>query len=147
MRRIDLAGQLGEVRVDYSPQSYIGVRRGRRVWAPLWMLRDGARMYLPDPDGSREEEPSIAFEYFHERLASVGIDITWSSNYNAGSNPISLALRGGDLDKPEVMELLLASFQALEAGSIAWSEQRGSKTDAAAPVSADGEKQAPTTKD
>jgi hypothetical protein len=44
---------LGEVRVDYSPKSYIGLRRGRRVWAPLWFRRDGATVYLPDPDGSR----------------------------------------------------------------------------------------------
>jgi hypothetical protein len=33
---------LGEVRVDYSPKSYVGIRRGRRVWAPLWFRRDGA---------------------------------------------------------------------------------------------------------
>jgi hypothetical protein len=26
---------LGEIRVDYSPKSYVGIRRGRRVWAPL----------------------------------------------------------------------------------------------------------------
>ena len=38
---------LGEVRVDFSPKSYVGVRRGRRVWAPLWFRRDGATVYLP----------------------------------------------------------------------------------------------------
>src|SRR4051812_7696264 len=26
--------EFGEVRADYSPRSYIGVRKGRRVWAP-----------------------------------------------------------------------------------------------------------------
>lgn len=44
---------LGEIRVDYSPKSYVGIRRGRRVWAPLWFRRDGATIYLPDPDGLR----------------------------------------------------------------------------------------------
>src|SRR4029450_2334431 len=58
---------LGEVRVDYSPKSYIGLRRGRRVWAPLWFRRDGATVYLPDPDGSRAEEPSVAVGGFRER--------------------------------------------------------------------------------
>lgn len=118
--------ELGEVRIDYTPQSYVGVRRGRRVWAPLWLLRDGARTYLPDPDGSREDEPSLAFEYFRDELAAVGVDIAWTSNYNAGSNPISLALRSADLTKPEVMDLLRASFRALDAGGLSWSETRGS---------------------
>jgi hypothetical protein len=42
---------LGEIRVDYSPKSYVGICRGRRAWAPLWFRRDGATIYLPDPDG------------------------------------------------------------------------------------------------
>jgi hypothetical protein len=37
---------LGEVREDYSPKSYIGLRRSR-VWAPLWFRRDGVTVYLP----------------------------------------------------------------------------------------------------
>jgi hypothetical protein len=49
---------LGEVRVDYKPKSYVGVRVGRRTWAPLWLRQDGALVYLPDPDGSRSEDPS-----------------------------------------------------------------------------------------
>jgi hypothetical protein len=65
---------LGEVRVDYSPQSYIGVRRGRRVWAPLWLRTDGAMVYLPDPDGSREEQQSVAYDHFEERLRAAGLE-------------------------------------------------------------------------
>jgi hypothetical protein len=42
---------LGEVCVDYSPQSYVGIRRSRRVWAPPWFRKDGATVHLPDPDG------------------------------------------------------------------------------------------------
>src|SRR5580698_7373924 len=55
---------LGEVRVDYSPKSYVGVRRGRRVWAPLWFRRDGALIYLPDPDDLRGEQQSPAMDEF-----------------------------------------------------------------------------------
>ena len=114
---------LGEVRVDYSPKSYIGVRRGRRVWAPLWPRRDGASVWLPDPDRSRAEEPSVAFETFRERLRDEGLEPSWQRTYNAGSNPVSLRLRRSDLEKPLVQELLRASFEALAPGTPPWSER------------------------
>jgi hypothetical protein len=117
---------LGEVRVDYSPKSYIGLRRGRRVWAPLWFRRDGATVYLPDPDGSRAEEPSVAMESFRERLHDEGLEAAWQRTYNAGSNPISMRLRRSDLDKPVVQELLRASFEILEPGMASWSERHSS---------------------
>jgi hypothetical protein len=53
---------LGDVRVNYAGKSYIGVRVGRRTWAPLWPRQDGATVYLPDPDGTRSDEASVAFE-------------------------------------------------------------------------------------
>jgi hypothetical protein len=112
---------LGEVRVDYSPQSYIGVRRGRRVWAPLWLRADSATLYLPDPDGSREEQPSVAFEYFVDRLREVGLEPSWQRTYNGGANPIALRLRRSDLAKTQVQELLGATFEILEAGAAPFS--------------------------
>jgi hypothetical protein len=124
---------LGEVRVDYSPQSYIGVRRGRRVWAPLWLRTDGAAVYLPDPDGSREETPSVAFEHFLERVREVGLEPSWQRTYNAGANPISVRLRRADLDKPQVQELLRASFEILEPGASPFSERQGVTTATAVP--------------
>jgi hypothetical protein len=114
---------LGEVRVDYSPKSYIGVRRGRRVWAPLWPRRDGASVWLPDPDRSRAEEPSVAFETFRERLRDEGLEPSWQPTYNAGSNPVSVRLRRSDLERPVVQELLRASFEALAPGAAPWSER------------------------
>jgi len=116
---------LGEVRVDYAPQSYIGIRRGRRVWAPLWLRLDGALVYLPDPDGSREEQPSVAFEHFEERLREAGLDPAWIRTYNAGANPIGVRLRRDDLGKQEVQELLRASFEILEPGAYPFSERQG----------------------
>jgi hypothetical protein len=119
---------LGEVRVDYSPQSYIGVRRGRRVWAPLWLRADGATVYLPDPDGSREEQPSVAFEYFVDRLRDVGLEPNWQRTYNGGANPIALRLRRSDLAKTQVQELLAASFEILEAGAAPFSARSAQPT-------------------
>jgi hypothetical protein len=115
---------LGEVRVDYSPQSYIGVRRGRRVWAPLWLRSDGAMVYLPDPDGSREEQPSVAFDFFEERLRSAGLEPSWQRTYNAGANPVSVRLRRADLAKEPVQDLLRASFEILETGASPFSERQ-----------------------
>ena len=126
---------LGEVRVDYTPKSYVGVRRGRRVWAPLWFRRDGAAVYLPDPDGLRGDEPSPAMESFQERLREEGLEATWQSTYNAGSNPVTIRLRRKDLDRPVVQDLLRASFEILEAGARPWSERQP----AAGPALADAQ--------
>jgi hypothetical protein len=130
---------LGEVRVDYAPQSYIGVRRGRRVWAPLWLRTDGAAVYLPDPDGSREEHPSVAFEYFLERLRDAGLEPSWQRTYNAGANPISVRLRLADLEKQEVQELLRASFEILELGTNPFSERRAAEVQAQTDSSEDAD--------
>lgn len=100
---------LGEVRVDYSPQPYIGIRRGRRVWPPLWLRC--AMVYLPDPDGPRDEQPSVPFDYLVERQRSVGLEPSWQRTYNAGANPVSIRLRHADLAKEPVRELPRASFQ------------------------------------
>jgi hypothetical protein len=114
---------LGEVRVDYSPQSYIGIRRGRRVWAPLWFRRDGATVYLPDPDGLRGDQQSPAMDDFQERLRAEGLETTWQPTYNAGANPVPVRLRQADLSKPVVQQLLRATFEILDPGAIPWSER------------------------
>jgi hypothetical protein len=131
---VDWASEhLGEVRVDYSPKSYVGIRRGRRVWAPLWPRKDGATVYLPDPDGSRSDEPSVAFEHFSDQLKPVGIEPSWQTTYNAGSNPISVRLRRPDLERQQVQDLLRASFEILADGATA--SDGGSVASDAAPSS------------
>ena len=115
--------ELGDVRPDYSPKSYIGVRRGRRVWAPMWPVRNGATVHLPDPDGSREESPSVAFEHFRERLEADGLSPSWQPSYNAGANPITLRLKRSDLRLDPVQDLLRASIEILNDGMAPWSER------------------------
>ncbi len=121
--------KLGPVAVDYSPKSYIGMRVGRRVWAPLWLRKDGAYTYLPDPDHSRTEE-SPAFEHFRDLLAD-DFPLSWQVNYNAGANPISVRLRRQDLDDPRVEALLRATYAAVKPGVPPWSQQH----DVAIPTS------------
>jgi hypothetical protein len=115
---------LGQVRVDYSPKSYVGIRRGRRVWAPLWFRRDGAFVYLPDPDGLRGDEQSPAMDVFQERLRDDGLEANWQATYNAGANPVAVRLRQADLDKSVVQDLLRASFEILSPGAEPWSERQ-----------------------
>ena len=112
---------LGPFVIDYSPKSYIGVRVGRRVWAPLWPRQDGSQIYLPDPDQSRSEE-SPAYQHFRELLADQGFTLNWQTTYNAGANPISIRLRRKDLQEPAVQSLLRASYAAVKPGAEAWSE-------------------------
>jgi hypothetical protein len=115
---------LGEVRVDYSPKSYVGIRRGRRVWAPLWFRRDGASIYLPDPDGLRGEQQSPAMDVFQERLRQEAIETTWQYSYNAGANPVPIRMRQEDLAKPVVQDLLRATFEILGPDAVPWSERQ-----------------------
>jgi hypothetical protein len=124
---------LGEIRVDYSPKSYVGIRRGRRVWAPLWFRRDGATIYLPDPDGLRGEQQSPAMDEFQERLRKEGIETSWQPTYNAGANPVPVRLRQADLAKPVVQELLRATFEILDSGAIPWSERHAQPATAPPP--------------
>lgn len=114
---------LGQVRVDYKPKSYIGVRVGRRTWAPLWLRQDGAAIYLPDPDGSRSEDPSVAFEQFESRLRDEGLSVNWQPSYNAKANPVVIRLRREDLKRPVVQELLQASYDILADGAQPYSER------------------------
>jgi hypothetical protein len=112
-----------DIVLDYSPKSYVGVRVGRRVWAPLWLRSDGATTYLPDPDNSRNEE-SAAFEYFRDRLDHQGVSLSWQTTYNAGANPLNVRLRRDDLDNSEVQALLRATFAAVHPNAVPWSRQQ-----------------------
>jgi hypothetical protein len=112
---------LGPISIDYSPTSYIGIRVGRRLWAPLWPRKDGAQVYLPDPDQSRGEE-SPAYTHFREILGERGFALDWHSTYNAGANPISVRLRGDDLEDPYIQQLLAATYYATQPGASPWSQ-------------------------
>ena len=91
-----------EIRPPGQPRGHlrIGVRVGRRTWAPLWLRQDGAAVYLPDPDGSRSDDPSVAFEQFEARLRDVGLSVNWQPSYNARANPVAIRLRLADLEPP-----------------------------------------------
>lgn len=117
-----VTANLGPVVIDYSPKSYVGIRVGRRVWAPLWFRTDGAMTYLPDPDQSRGDE-SPAYVHFRDQLLEGGHTLGWQTTYNAGANPLSIRLRTEDLQDPPVQELLAATFAAVKPGATKWSQK------------------------
>jgi hypothetical protein len=111
---------LGKIKVDYAPKSYVGLWVGRRVWCPIWPVSDGGSIHLPDPDGSKDEE-SPAYEHFRERLLETGLAPSWTPTYNGGANPITLRLKEGDLGRKEVQELLRATYEHVRNKTV-WSE-------------------------
>jgi hypothetical protein len=125
---------LGDVRVSYAAKSYVGVRVGRRTWAPLWPRQDGATVYLPDPDGTRSDDPSVAFEQFEARLREEGLSANWQPTYNAKANPVVVRLRRQDLERPVVQDLLRASYDILAEGAQPWSERAPIGRPSSAPL-------------
>jgi hypothetical protein len=91
-------------------------------------------VYLPDPDGTRSDEPSVAFEQFESRLRQEGLSASWQPTYNAKANPVVVRLRRQDLDRPVVQDLLRASYDILAEGAQPWSERASAEI---APQSAD----------
>jgi hypothetical protein len=90
----------------------------------LWFRRDGATIYLPDPDGLRGDQQSPAMDDFQERLRKEGLETSWQPTYNAEANPVPVRLRHADLAKPVVQELLRATFAILDSAAVPWSEQQ-----------------------
>jgi hypothetical protein len=88
----------------------------------LWPRKDGAQLYLPDPDQSRTEE-SPAFAHFRDLLGERGFTLGWQTTYNAGANPISVRLRFADISDPDVRTFLAATYSAVKPGAIPWSQQ------------------------
>jgi hypothetical protein len=47
----------GPSRVDYSAQSYVSLKKGRRCWLPMWPRVDGVYVYLPGGSGGGADAP------------------------------------------------------------------------------------------
>ncbi len=84
---------VGPSRIDYSAQSYVSLKKGRRCWLPMWPRSNGVYVYLPGgPDGAADA-PSDFFESVRQRLEQAGMEPpSWTFKYNAGANPIAFAI-------------------------------------------------------
>lgn len=105
------AEEVGESRLDYSAQSYIALKKGRRCWLPMWPRRDGCYVYLPSGPGGAADLPSDFFSRIKERLAILGIEPSWTYKYNGGANPIGFAIPSNQALNSLLIEVLREAYQ------------------------------------
>lgn len=103
--------QIGPSSLDYSANSYISLKKGRRAWLPMWPRVDGFYIHLPDDGSGTADEPSDRFRQVQTELKSIGIDVSWTYNYNGGSNPIGMSVHRSKIDNPVLINLLKASYE------------------------------------
>lgn len=102
---------VGPSRIDYSAQSYISLKKGRRCWLPTWPRANGVYVYLPAGDSGAEDAPSDFFNQVKAKLESIGLDApTWIYNYNGGANPIAFAIPREKSSHSIVREILKAAY-------------------------------------
>lgn len=102
---------VGPSRIDYTANSYISLKKGKRAWLPMWPRSDGFFVYLPDDGTGTLDEPSGRFREWAKKLEPVGIELSWSFKYNAGANPIGFNLPKTKMKDQMVLALLKDSFE------------------------------------
>ncbi len=76
----------------------------------MWPRLDGCYVYIPDDGTGDSDEPSDRFRRVGEQLRQIGVEASWSFNYNAGANPIGLAIPKEKLKDPILTEVLKESY-------------------------------------
>lgn len=102
---------IGTSRIDYTASSYISLKKGRRAWLPMWPRTEGCYVYVPDDGSGKVDEPSDRFRQIQERLQTIGLDASWTFNYNAGANPIAFAIPKEKYNNPLIISILDESYQ------------------------------------
>ncbi|HEY6332184.1 MAG TPA: hypothetical protein VI756_22845 [Blastocatellia bacterium] len=84
---------VGASRLDYSAQSYISLKKGRRCWLPMWPRANGVYVYLPGGQNGAADAPSDFYNSVKQRLEDVGMESpSWTYKYNGGANPIAFPI-------------------------------------------------------
>lgn len=103
--------RVGPSTVDYTAQSYVSLKKGRRCWLPMWKRQDGVYVWLPGGSDGSKDAPSEFFAEVREKCLAMGIaEPTWSYNYNAGANPISLNIPRTKVEHSHVLEILQKAY-------------------------------------
>jgi hypothetical protein len=102
---------VGSSRLDYSAQSYISLKKGRRCWLPMWPRANGVYVYLPGGDNGAADAPSDFYNSVRQRLEEAGVEPPgWTYKYNAGANPISFPLPFDRATHSIVREILKEAY-------------------------------------
>ncbi len=102
---------VGPSRVDFSAQSYISLKKGRRCWLPIWPRRDSVSVYLPGGPGGADDQPSDFFIRIKEKLNPLGIEPSWTYRYNGGANPIAFNVPNQHTSNSIIQEILYEAYQ------------------------------------
>ena len=103
---------IGPSRVDYSAQSYISLKKGRRAWLPMWPRANGAYIYLPGGADGSADAPSDFYSEVQAKLEAIGLESpTWTYKYNSGANPIGLAIPQEKATHSVVREILKTAYE------------------------------------
>lgn len=102
----------GPSRVDYTAQSYVSLKKGRRCWLPMWPRSNGVYVYLPGGEGGSDDAPSDFFTRVQARLQEAGMEPpSWTYKYNAGANPIAFAIPQDKVSHSLVKEILKEAYE------------------------------------
>lgn len=77
----------------------------------MWPRTEGCYVYVPDDGSGKVDEPSDRFRQIQERLQTIGLDASWTFNYNAGANPIAFAIPKEKYNNPLIISILDESYQ------------------------------------
>lgn len=104
---------VGPSRIDYTAQSYVSLKKGRRCWLPMWPRASGsAYVYLPGGENGAEDAPSDFYQRVRERLESLSLDPpSWTYKYNAGANPIAFSIPADKASHSIIREILREAYE------------------------------------
>jgi hypothetical protein len=106
------ADNVGPSRLDYTAQSYISLKKGRRCWLPMWPRATGVYVYLPGGQDGSEDSPSDFYNFVREQLQVAGIESpSWTYRYNAGANPIAFAIPADRANHSVIREILKRAYE------------------------------------
>jgi hypothetical protein len=102
---------LGPSRIDYTAQSYISLKKGRRCWLPMWPRSNGVYVYLPGGKDGAEDAPSDFFNVVRDKLEAAGGEApSWTYKYNGGANPIAFAISLEKATHSLIREILAQAY-------------------------------------
>jgi hypothetical protein len=102
---------IGTSRIDFTANSYISLKKGKRAWLPMWPRSDGFYIYLPDDGTGTIDQPSEMFTEWQKKLEIISLELSWAYRYNGGANPIGFNVPKTKMKEKLLLELLKNSYE------------------------------------
>ncbi len=104
--------KVGPSKIDYSAQSYISLKKGRRCWLPMWPRTNGVYIYLPAGPEGAADAPSDFFNFVKSKLEELQMESpSWNYKYNGGANPIAFPIPSDRVSHSAVREIIAQAYQ------------------------------------